>query len=394
MDNNYDNLKGFIDRMKSITFLERLFRWKMIQTQLMNAVADLQKMTSNLGHLLSINSDLKGNNSNLAKDLELSKTQAGSLSQEVQSLREMKEELIKLKSKEEARQTKYENDVAILNSIRDGIQKERNEEVQAMVDADVQKLKGLKDTWSKHQTNVKSTIKAICHKHTIDYIEKVPFKGEPDNAIKICAEHVVFDAKSPAGDDLTNFPNYLKDQAEKAKKYAKQDGVKKDVFFVVPTNTLEKLTQFVFNLGDHDVYIISVDSLEQILLSLKKIEQYEFAENLSPEERDNICRVLGKFVHLTKRRIQIDSFFTKRFLELAYQSEADLPPDFLDRVNEFEKAEKINPPQEKRAKAIPIKELEKDTTRLTSDVATKGIAINADKISKGIDDLQLYEPTT
>lgn len=304
---------------------------------------------------------------------------------------DLQNENTRLKSTEENRRLKYENDVAILNSIREGIERDRNEEVQAMVESDVQRLKNLKETWSKHQTNVKSLIKVISQKHIIEYVEKVPFKGEPDNTLKICGEYVVFDAKSPASDDLTNFPNYIKDQAEKAKKYAKQDGVKKDIFFVVPTNTLEKLNQFVYNLGDHDVYVISADSLEQIVLGLKKIESYEFAEKLSPEERDNICRVLGKFVHLTKRRIQIDSFFTMRFLELAYQSEADLPKDFLDKVNEFEKAEKINPPQEKRAKAISNKELAKETVKLNSEIEAKGIAVDNDKISIGINRLELYK---
>ena len=43
--------------------------------------------------------------------------------------------------------------------------------------------------------------------------------------------------------------------------------------------------------------------------------EYEFAEKLSPEERDNICRIIGKFAHTTKRRIQIDQFFANEFLD-------------------------------------------------------------------------------
>ena len=171
-----------------------------------------------------------------------------------------------------------------------------------MANDQFEKLKNQKETWSKHQTNVRSNIKTICQRHIVEFVDKIPFKGEPDNTLKICGEFVIFDAKSPAGDDLSNFPNYLKDQAERAKKYAKQEDVKKDIFFVVPSNTLESLNQYVFNLGDYDVYVISVDSLEQIVLSLNKIESYEFAENLSPEERESICRVIGKFAHHTKRR--------------------------------------------------------------------------------------------
>ena len=48
-----------------------------------------------------------------------------------------------------------------------------------------------------------------------------------------------------------------------------------------------------------------------LILSLKKIEDYEFADKLSPEERDNICRVIGTFAHAAKRRIQIDQWYNQ-----------------------------------------------------------------------------------
>ena len=306
----------------------------------------------------------------------------------------MKEENTRYNTTEEERRLKHDRDIATLNAVITRLEKERKDEVELLASKEVEKVRNLKETWSKHQTNVRSSIKAICQKHIVEFVEKVPFKGEPDNTLKICNEYVIFDAKSPASDDLTNFPNYLKDQAEKAKKYAKQEDVKKDIFFVVPTNTLESLNQYVFNLGDFDVFVISIDSLEQIVLSLKKIESYEFAENISPEERENICRVIGKFAHLTKRRIQIDSFFAKRFLEIAFQSEADLPEDILKRVMEFEKSEKINPPQEKRVKAISTKDLIKDTNKLSTEMASKGIMMDGEIISGSINELDLYNDNT
>jgi hypothetical protein len=573
MDNNLDSLKKLIDHLKTIGFFERLFSWKKVKEQLMEAIADLQKSISNTESLIEKNAELKEANSGLAKDLALASattiTQTGEItnykaiiqeqagrinnlsadvasrdttienqrqrnnqlegsnvllterneqltkynsanSEEIATIKEdlrktserknelevtnevliqkneqlttdtkkhsgenatdkealrkiterkneletanglltqkneqltadnkkysgenatdkealtrtterknqleienevlrtslaslqvernlLKQQNTQLTTEEESRRAKYENDVATLTSIREQIQNERSHEVEVRNNAEVERIRRLKETWTKHQDNVKNAVKNICNRHVIEYIDKVSFKGDPDNTLKICDEFVVFDAKSPGTDDLTNFPNYLKDQAEKAKKYAKQEGVKKDIFFVVPTNTLEKLNQFVFNLGDYDVFIISVDSLEQIVLSLKKIEGYEFAEKLSPEERDNICRVLGKFAHLTKRRIQIDSFFAKQFIELAYKTESDLPKEFLEKVLEFEKSEKLNPPTERRAKAISTKELDKDTAKLKTEVSAKGIFIDDNKISVGLNDLQLYQNDT
>ncbi len=71
MDNNFDNLKKLIDRLKTIGFFERLFSWKTVREQLMDAVADLQKVTSNTDNFIEKNSELKATNSGLTKDLEL-----------------------------------------------------------------------------------------------------------------------------------------------------------------------------------------------------------------------------------------------------------------------------------------------------------------------------------
>ena len=487
MDNNVDNLKKLIEKIKTIGFWERLFGWKSVQQQLIDAATDLQKLVTNSDNLRAQNTTLESQNSTLTtdlrvanekvtrqeleivrlnsaiqdnngkltqfaidlsarettienqkarvnqletdngilaegknnllkenkrlaeeaatnneiitnhrkrkseleKDLERSKEKLENLEQQYKAVTETSTKLL---ADEDNRRKKYENETATLTSIREQIQNDRNEEIENRNNAELERIKNLKETWSKHQENVKNVIKGICSKHTIEYVDKVPFKGEPDNTLKICEEFVIFDAKSPGAEDLTNFPSYLKDQTERAKKYAKQENVRSDIFFVVPTNTLEKLTSFVFNLGDYNVFIISVDSLEQIMLSLKKIEEYEFAEQLSPDERDNICRVLGKFAHLTKRRIQIDSFFAKQFIELAYKSEADLPKEIFEKVVEFEKSEKLNPPIEKRAKAINTKELEKDMIKINNEAFSKGIIIDDTKISKGLNELELYKP--
>ena len=445
MSINIDNLKKLIESIRNISLLQRLFSWGKVRQQIIDGVSDIQKMESGIDYLSKQNETLttelntvdvnlksaqdivsrydgekeklnyiieekankltqiekdlsssQNENKNLEENLQKTNAQLIALNQKALSTEEellkIKQENIQLKAEEKSKRDKYEQDIAGLNAIREQIQNDRNRELADRTNAETERRDKLKETWSKHQINVKGLIKNICQKHTIEYVDAVPFKGEPDNTIKICDEFVVFDAKSPASDDLNNFPTYIKTQAESAKKYAKHDNVKSDIFFVVPTNTLERLSQFVFNLADYNVFIISVDALEQIILSLKKIEEYEFAEQLSPEERDNICRVLGKFAHLTKRRIQIDSFFAKQFLELAYKSEADLPKDIFEKVVEFERSEKLNPPQEKRAKAISTKELEKDLTKLNNEAFSKGIIIDDAKISNGLNELDLYKP--
>lgn len=229
----------------------------------------------------------------------------------------------------------------------------------------------MKQTWRDHETRVETTIKDICHAHTIEYVKEVPFKGSPDNTIRIAGEYIIFDAKSPAGDDLENFPKYLKIQTESLKKYVKQENVKSDIFLVVPSNTLDALSQFSYNLADYNVYIITLDSLEPIMLSLKKIEEYEFTEQLTPDERENICRIIGKFAHTAKRKIQIDYFFSFQFMDILSKCNIDLPDDIYKSVQEFEKAEKLNPPQEKRAKQISLEDLRAESERLAVEARVR-----------------------
>ncbi len=443
MENNVDSIRALVEILKNIGFWSRLFYWGEIQRRLIDANGELQKLISvadsqkaenvKLEGILSIereksrnlqdstqriiteNEVLKNSISNQSKQIEFLQAGVTSLTtkndqylkrgselsndlvlekQKLESsekeLRTLRDENARLKKDEEFRKQDHSNQVSSLKQIQEKLQKDREKELGDKSNAELQRIVKQKETWSNHEERVKNAIKTICSKHTVEYVDKVPFKGEPDNTIKIVDEFVIFDAKSPASDDLSNFPTYLKNQTESVKKYAKEDNVKKDIFLVVPTNTLEALDNFIYRLPDYTVYIISLDSLEPIIVSLKTIEEYEFAQELSPEERDNICRVLGKFAHLSKRRIQIDAFFAKQFLELVYRGEADLPKDILEKVNEFERSEKINPPIEKRAKQISVKELEADTTKLNGDLNSKGIVTENSLLSKSINRLPLY----
>jgi hypothetical protein len=439
MDSTFDNIKRLFENLKSIGFWGRIFSWSSIRHQMMEAYGDLQNLLSQVDdatqteHALSLeksnNKNLSDSVSRLSTELEVLKESNKNANQKIEVLqkdlttfseqnkiylkrgtelsndlsiarekldvteRELQKNIqqnSQLIQNEEHRRQEHAKAIASLESIQARIAGDRNRELQEKKDAELLQIYKLRETWSNHQERVKNIMKTICSRYTIEYVDKVPFKGEPDNTIKISNEYIVFDAKSPGGQDLSNFRQYLKTQSESAKKYVKEQDVKKDIFLVVPSNTLDSLDQFVFRLADYNVFVISIDSLEPVILSLQKIEDYEFADQLSPEERENICRVLGKFIHLSKRRIQIDGFFTKQFFELVYRSEADLPKDILEKVYEFEKAEKINPPIERRAKQISAKELQDETNQLKNEAKAKGIETEDGLLSRGLNKLPLY----
>ncbi|MDZ4716555.1 MAG: hypothetical protein SH819_13910 [Cytophagales bacterium] len=440
MDTSLEHLKRLLEKLKQISFWDRCFRWGKVRNMLVDANGDLQRIapvvdsvraagekaenqlqvekneTKNLRESLQQvrldNIGLRESQARFAQEKEEFQKRIASLEEKNEGyfrrgtelkhhveiletqIQQLRTENTRYKADEDQRRKEHEHSVASLNKLTEGQRKREEDEINQRHRKEIERVERLRETWSRHEENVKARIKAICNRHGVDYLEKVPFKGSPDNTLRIKDEYVVFDAKSPWGDDLSNFPGYLKNQVEQAIKYVREEDVRKEVFLVVPTNTLQELEQFEFKLADYTVYVISLDSLEPIIIALKKIEDYEFADQLSPEERENICRVIGKFVHLSKRRIQIDGFFAKQFFELVYRSEADLPKDLLQKVSEFEKSEKLNPPIEKRSKQINTKELEADANRLSSEANQKGIITQDTMLSREFNKLPLYSTET
>ena len=397
-----NTLKQLLTEVNSIGFWGRIFGWGRVKNLIASALAELEVLLdratrydatlSELQEELAVSkAETRGKTDQL---IGLEKAKATS-DAELTKLREeasrLRQENAVLKNEEEQRIKERDQAVGNLTKIQEKIQRDQDKFVAEQNQKEIARLENMKATWAKHQTSTAERIKSLCQKHTVQYLKEVPFKGEPDNTVVLCEEYIVFDAKSPASDDLGNFPTYLKTQAEKAHKYAKQEGVKKDIFFVVPSNTIEHLSQFVYPHADHDVYIISADSLEPVLLSLQKIEEYEFAKELSPDQRANICRVIGRFAHLAKRRVQVDNYFATQTIELAYACENYLPEEIMNEVKEYEKAEKLNPPQEKRVKNIPVGDIEKDTKKVQREAEGRGVNIDAEAVSKKIDDTPLHK---
>jgi len=288
----------------------------------------------------------------------------------------LKNDNIKYQKSEESRQKETTKSIAATITLQESLEKEKERLNDERVQEKESYLNEMKLTWSKHERDVQNHLQSICKNNVIKYISQEEFphdRNKPDNSIEILDQLIVFDAKSPANEDLSNFPKYIKNQTENLKKYAKHEDVKNDLFLVIPSNTLEVIDQFHYNLGDYNVFVITKDALEPIILSLKKIEDYEFADKLSPEDRDSVCRIIGKFAHSTKRRIQIDEFFAREFIDTLSKAGTQLPREILENVIKFENAEKLNPPIEKRNKSILTKDLIDKVDELENEMKVRDI---------------------
>ncbi len=380
-----EKLNLFFAQIKDISLWQRLFQWRKIRNLSFDAYEEfrsLQKESEagrdSIEKLRNRITEISARNENLSqktRDTEILSARKDAQLEELNGrireysgiINELTKKVSSFEASKEDNVKNYNENIARLNQTKDSLEAERKRLNDDRVREAEERLENMKRQWAEHEADVKNSIIRICDINHVNYIEKVPFRGNPDNTIEISGEYIIFDAKSPAGDDLSNFPTYIKTQADNLKKYASQDNVKKSIFLVVPTNTIDKLKQLTYRLGDYDVFVITRDSLEPVILSLKKIEEYDLADKLSPEDRDSICRIIGKFAHTTKRRIQVDQFFQREFIDIVLRSEKDLPEDIQKQVIEFEKSEKLNPPTEKRAKIISIDELQKKSEEIEAE---------------------------
>ena len=395
-----NKLSLFFESVKTISLWKRIFSWSAVRSLSYDAteeyaiilkelqnykerLANLEKTTATDAERISALEDKLQSATVAYTKLNSDSTAIKEkFSAATSELQKCKEELAKMKNSELTKTETYHKNVDRLNNAYAELKEEKQRVNDTRVEEKELEFENKKTTWQQHETNIEQEMKRLCAKHTITYLDSVPFRGKPDNPIEICGEIIVFDAKSPSSDDLGNFPTYIKNQAEQANKYAKQSNVKKEIYLVVPSNTVDVIDTFHYNMGGYDVYVITKDALEPVLLSLRKIEEYEFADKLSPEDRTALCRIIGKFAHTTKRRVQIDQYMANHMLELLRLAESELPEDFVQSMKEFEKAEKLNPSTERRKKEIDIEKLSNEHNKLNAQALIRELVV-----PKSLDDI-------
>jgi len=328
-----------------------------------NQQTHLNEMQRNLDQASIMIESNENRISELQREKEIALLQVNELRNKVQQTE------IRLSEERSKSERRDEEQIKLIQSVQElktGVQEEANRKKEAEEHALVLRQEQQRVVWQTHQEIVKNKIRLICDKHIITYEENPPFSGRPDNTIRICNEFIVFDAKSPVKGNLKSFAEYLKSEAKDAEKYAKQENVSTDVFFVIPSNTLEALQQTTmqYTYGTHRVFIIPAEAVEIIILRLKKIEEYEFADKLSPEDRENTCRLIARLLYHIKRQLQLDNYMAKEAMGLASDCDSLLPDDFRDHVDKIQLSLLLNPPQARTGKDINLSDLQKQTLQV------------------------------
>jgi hypothetical protein len=396
-------MRQLLQELQNLGWWGRLFGWGRIRRMLLEASAEWEATQASTAQnnqtLQALHGELlqsrqqsgmaEARAGDLQRDKDLLNADLMSARRDVQRLGS---ELAALTQVDNQRRVELQTNLTSLSQLKERIAEERLQEHQARQEELERKQQRLRQTWQTHQENARNKIRQIAEKYTVTVVDKFPLKGEPDNVLSICEQYVVLDAKSPGGEDLANFGTYLKTQAEAAVKYTKQEGVFGQLYFVVPSNTLESLPQTVFRFIEYTVYVIPVEALEPVILSLVKVEEYMNVKEISPEDRRNIFVILGRFAHLTKRRLQVDQFFANESLSLAAETENRLPEEMRKEVAEIEKSVRLNPPQERTTKEIGLSSLQSQHKKIEKGLRERGVLPESENLASGLNELPLYTP--
>ena len=223
-----ENLTIFFNRVKELSFWQRLFSWKSIKALSYDAFQEFKSLENQITDAkISIDSVERQNHdfqntidrlTDQIREFEkaiLDKTTDLKIqSDRINQLTEQNHQLnLKINQFENSiieKEKEYKKNITEISQLKNNLDSDRRQITDDRVREKEEEYERMKKIWRDHETTVQQRIKMICQTHLINYVDKVPFKGNPDNTIEICDEFIIFDAKSPANDDLSKFPNTSK----------------------------------------------------------------------------------------------------------------------------------------------------------------------------------------
>lgn len=214
----------------------------------------------------------------------------------------------KYEAEEERRIAKFEEMIAHQENTRKTLEDEKHRIRREDEERKARELEERDRMWNEHEVNVVNLLDELTKKKHCKFTSytntQLPeeFTGslKPDFMIGFLKQYVIFDAKVSRSQDLKN---YIKDAVKKtATKVKGNESIYKTIFLVVPTDAIPTLKELHYYEEGFTFYVVSPEALEPILASLKRIEDYDLAEAINPQERENIVDMLAAFnFHISTR---------------------------------------------------------------------------------------------
>ncbi len=253
------------------------------------------------------------------------------LSAKIDALQTERDELKKKESKHEAAAERHEKELAERLGKLEAAKLSLDQERQRVIREDEEKLalaEAERDrVWAEHEKSVIAAMQTLCKQPAYAFTcytnTELPdgFDGslKPDVMIEFLDQYVIFDAKKSKSESLSTYiNNTVKATVTKVKKNPK---IASMIFLVVPSEAISELKAHHAVHDGYTFYVISPEALAPILASLKRITAYEFAEQMDPQQRENIVQLIAELDFHVNFRNAVDLVVSKMGAELSKKAE-------------------------------------------------------------------------
>ncbi len=204
----FDN--NSVNKNSDLLFEELNSQVSQLEKEIIIKEAEVQNLNKNLA--------VANTKIEIFDQLKTEKTQFEERLKQVETERNnLKNETTSYKNAEEGRQKEASKHLAAVVTLQESLDKEKERFNDDRIKDKEAHFEKMKSKWSEHEKDVQNHLQIICKNNIITYISQEDFphpRNKPDSSIEIMDQLIVFDAKSPANDDLSNFPKYIKLQTE------------------------------------------------------------------------------------------------------------------------------------------------------------------------------------
>lgn len=230
--------------------------------------------------------------------------------------------------------------------------------------------------WNDHEQMVLSRLREACQKPAIGFtlhdnvnLPSLFTKLRPDAIIPFLGQYVVFDAKKSK-----SIRTYIPEQVKStARKYKDIPEIYPTIFFVVPTQELQELKILSFIEDGFLFYIISPESIEPILASLRKISEYDTIAEFDPQDRETIVNLIANYDRHISLQNAANILFTRESLGLMNSKEG-LHPEIQKEITNRKEGMRTKKLDEGELKRIAqnMSEQEREVNELLTPKAAIG----------------------
>ena len=127
------------------------------------------------------------------------------------------------------------------------------------------------------------------------------------------------------------------------------------------------------NLGNYNVWIITIEQIPVMLAHFKKTMDYSDFDGLSPEDRDALVKEIGTYAFNFRRRLMIDGYFGSQFQDIIKNTKNNLSEELFNEVEQAITNLGDSLPTKRSGKPLSIDDVDQEIKELNTRNQLMGI---------------------